>query len=81
MRKLKKTTSLEKIDIGQKALVIGVNINGNLRRRLFDLGLINGTQIKCLGKSPFGDPIAFLIKDSVIAIRTEDCKNILINRI
>ena len=81
MRKLKKTTSLEKIDIGQKALVIGVNIKGNLRRRLFDLGLINGTQIKCLGKSPFGDPIAFLIKDSVIAIRTDDCKNILINRI
>ena len=81
MRKLKKTTSLEKIDVGQKALVIGVNIKGNLRRRLFDLGLINGTQIKCLGKSPFGDPIAFLIKDSVIAIRTEDCKNILINRI
>ena len=81
MRKLKKTTRLEKIDIGQKALVIGVNIKGNLRRRLFDLGLINGTQIKCLGKSPFGDPIAFLIKDSVIAIRTDDCKNILINRI
>lgn len=81
MRKLKKTTSLEKIDVGQKALVIGVNIKGNLRRRLFDLGLINGTQIKCLGKSPFGDPIAFSIKDSVIAIRTEDCKNILINRI
>ena len=49
-----------------------------MRRRLLDIGLIGETDIECIGKSPSGDPKAFLIRGAVIAIRSEDCKDILI---
>ena len=32
-------------------------------------------------KSPGGDPVAYLIKGALIAIRNDDAKNILINRL
>jgi ferrous iron transport protein A len=49
-----------------------------MRRRLLDIGLIEDTDVECVGRSPSGDPTAFLIRGAVIAIRSEDCKNILI---
>lgn len=50
-----------------------------MRRRLLDIGLIENTEVECLGRSPGGDPSAFLIRGAVIAIRSEDCGNILIH--
>jgi len=50
-----------------------------MRRRLLDIGLIENTDVECLGRSPGGDPTAFLIRGAVIAIRSEDCRDILIH--
>ncbi|MEG2213571.1 MAG: FeoA family protein, partial [Clostridiales bacterium] len=52
--------------------------SGSIKRRLLDIGLIKNTEIECLGRSPSGDPTAFMIRGAVIAIRCEDCHNILI---
>lgn len=49
-----------------------------MRRRLLDLGLIAHTEVMCLGRSPLGDPSAYLIRGAVIAIRTKDSQNIII---
>ncbi len=32
---------------------------GSIRRRLLDIGLIENTEVECLGRSPAGDPSAF----------------------
>jgi ferrous iron transport protein A len=45
---------------------------GELKRRLLDLGIIEGTNIEVLYKGAFGDPVAYLIRGAVIAIREED---------
>lgn len=63
---------------GQTATVKKLLSTGGIRRRLLDIGLTDNTKIECLGRSPCGDPIAFLIRGAVIAIRSEDCNNILI---
>ena len=57
---------------GQAARVTDIHIDGSMRRRLQDLGLIEGTHIQCLQKSPAGDPVAFLIRGAAIALRSED---------
>lgn len=49
---------------------------GHLKRRLLDLGVIKNTKIKPVFKSISGNPIAYEIRGSVIAIRNEDAKNI-----
>ena len=49
-----------------------------MRRRLQDIGLVKNTCVRCLGRSPGGDPSAYLIRGAVIAIRAADCRDILI---
>ncbi len=58
--------------------VVDISAKGDLRRRFLDLGIIKGTEIKVLYKSPFGDPRAYLIRGTVIAIREEEGRKIIV---
>ena len=40
--------------------------------------LIKGTKVECVQKSPAGDPIAYLIRGAVIALRSEDSSQIYV---
>lgn len=71
--------TLDKLPINKVGKIIKINVNNNLKRRLLDLGLIDDTKIRCLYKSPFNDPTAYLIRGSVIALRKSDTKDILID--
>ena len=42
------------------------------------MGLVEGTRVECLGMSPGGDPKAFLVRGAVLAIRGQDCRDIMI---
>ena len=66
---------LNMLNIDDEAVVAQVR-EGN--RRLEDLGLVEGTKIKCVLKSPLGDPAAYRIRGSIIAIRSESAEKILV---
>ena len=74
-----KDTSLDKLDIDKSATISTLHCNGDLRRRLLDLGLVNGTNIKAILKSPMGNPIAYEVRGTTIALRKEDSKLITIS--
>lgn len=57
---------------GQKAVICGLSALDDMRRRMQDIGLIEGTVVECIGKSPLGDPAAYSIRGAVIALRSED---------
>lgn len=63
---------------GQQAVVKELHSRGSMRRRLLDIGLVENTPVECVGRSPSGDPAAYLIRGAVIAIRSEDCSDIVI---
>lgn len=63
---------------GEKCVIYKILPNTNIHRRLLDIGLIENTVVQCVEISPLGDPKAFLIRGAVIALRSEDCRNILI---
>lgn len=65
-------TTLNSLDAGQNGRVCGINAKGGLRRRLLDIGLIEGTRVACLFKSLSGDPAAYHIRGAVIALRDDD---------
>ena len=69
-------TNLTKLRTGQKAKVRKVSATGAMRRRLQDLGLIEDTEIECVGRSPLGDPAAYLIRGAVVALRDTDAATI-----
>lgn len=54
---------------------------GDIRRRLLDLGIIPGTLIKPVLKSPSGDPRAFEVRGTLLAIRKENAQDIKIETI
>lgn len=70
--------TLNHLKPGEKAVVKELLNSGSIRRRFLDIGLIENTPIECLGRSPGGDPSAYLIRGAVIAIRSEDSEDILL---
>ena len=71
--------SLAELNQGDSAVVCELASSGSMRRRLQDIGLIPGTKVECVQKSPLGDPIAYLIRGTVIALRSEDSSNIYVS--
>ena len=63
---------LSELKQGERAFVVEIHSGDGMRRRLQDLGLVRGTELSCLQKSPLGDPVAYLIRGAVIALRAED---------
>lgn len=66
--------TLDKLELNKTAYIENLNCNGNIKRRLLDLGLIKGTSITPIFVSPSGDPTAFEVRGSVIAVRVEDTR-------
>lgn len=69
---------MNEIDVNRKATVKAIDTCGEIRRKLMDMGLAENTQIECVGKSPLGDPKAYLICGAVVAIRAADCREITV---
>ena len=70
--------SLANLQVGERARVASLLSRGSMRIRLQDIGLIEGTEVECVQKSPAGDPVAYRIRGALIALRSEDSSNILV---
>lgn len=71
-------TSLDTIELNKLVKVNTLNCKSSIKRRLLDLGLIKGSSITPILKSPAGELTAYEIRGTVIAIRMEDAKNIIV---
>ena len=68
--------NLDKLDLNKKGYVKSIYCNSSITRRLYDLGLLEGTSITPIFSSPFGDPTAYEFRGNIIAIRSEDAHKI-----
>ncbi len=71
-------TTLDKLPVNKTGEILEVGVSPVIKKRLLDLGMVNETKIKALYKSPLGDPTAYLLRGSVIALRSDDTKQIKI---
>ncbi len=76
-----KCMPLSFLPTGKKARVRELTSNGISRRRMLDLGLIWDTEVEALQKSPSGDPVAYLIRGAVIALRSEEASKIMVEAV
>jgi ferrous iron transport protein A len=72
---------LTEIALGKKVRVVKLISEGLSRQRMLDLGIVPNTIIQVLRRSPFGDPTAYLIRDTCIALRDEEAKNIIVRNL
>ena len=73
--------TLDKININEECIVIDILFDNKFSQRMNDIGIIENSKIKVLFKSIFNDTTVYLIKDSIIAIRNNDAKKILVRRL
>lgn len=70
--------SLAFLPVGEKARVLSVENEGNMKRRLQDLGVIRDTEIGCVLDSISGGIKVYMIRGAYIAIRKSDAEQILL---
>lgn len=74
------TLKLSALREGESGYVYQINAQPAMERRLADLGLIRGTRVTCMARSPAGDPCAYLIRGALIALRRADAQGIVLER-
>ncbi|EGO65124.1 FeoA family protein [Acetonema longum] len=76
-----KAATLANLTAGATCKISSVELDGLLRRRILDLGILPGTQVQCFRKGPAGDPIAFRVRNTTIALRSDDADLIKVDPI
>jgi ferrous iron transport protein A len=68
----KRIVPLRRLAEGQRALVVQVRAQGELGRRIRDLGLVPGTEIQVQGRAPLKDPVAIRVRDFTLTLRNNE---------
>ena len=69
---------LSELPAGCSAIVEEVNCAEYLRNRVMDMGIIRGAELRTVFFAPFGDPVAYAVKNTLIALRRRDSREILV---
>ena len=69
-------TTLDKLEIGQSAVIKSVNGKGSKRQHFLDMGVIPDAVVKLVKYAPLGDPMELLIHGYSLTLRKADAKMI-----
>ena len=68
--------TLDKLPLGQEAVITAVGGEGALRCRLLDMGLIPKTRVRVEKIAPLGDPLELRVRGYTLSLRKEDAGKI-----
>ena len=68
--------TLDKLPLGQEAVITAVGGEGALRCRLLDMGLIPTTRVRVEKVAPLGDPLELRVRGYSLSLRKEDAGKI-----
>jgi ferrous iron transport protein A len=66
---------------GEKASIVKISGRAHLRRRLLDMGVVQGAVIQMIRQAPLGDPIDIKIKGYHLSLRKSEACQITIKRL
>ena len=64
--------SIRQMFVGQKGVITSVKAEGEMGRRIRDMGLVRGAEIRIQGRAPLNDPVAIRIKGFTLALRNNE---------
>ncbi len=73
--------SLDTLEPGQRAVVVRLQGEGPLRRRLMEMGMTPGSQVEALREAPLGDPMLFRLKGYALSMRRSEARLVLVNQV
>ena len=73
-----KKLCLRQMLVNQTGVIKSVKAEGELGRRIRDMGLIPNTEITIVGRAPLKDPIALRLKDFTLSLRNNEADFIIV---
>ncbi|MGK5094371.1 ferrous iron transport protein B [Deltaproteobacteria bacterium TL4] len=67
-----KMISLRHMKVNEIGTITSINAQGELGRRLRDMGLVKDTEISVIGRAPLKDPVALRLKDFTLTLRNKE---------
>ena len=67
---------LSDLNTGEKAVIVRVNGHGSFRKRLIEMGFINGKEVRVVLNAPLKDPIEYEIIGYKVSLRREEARQI-----
>lgn len=69
---------LHKLSAGERGVVVRVGGQGPIRRRMMDMGLVTGAEVKVVRVAPMGDPVEFEVKGYNLSLRKSEARNVIV---
>lgn len=69
---------MHELNLGEQGVIIKVEGEGRIRRRLFDMGVTPGAKVVFVKKAPLGDPIEIKIRGYDLTLRKEEAALVII---
>jgi len=70
--------NLSMLNPGEKGTITAIGTIGPLRRRLMDMGVLVGVEVKVLKVAPLGDPIEVTVKSYNLSLRKKEAEGIIV---
>ncbi len=64
--------NMRKMTDSQAGTISAVKVDGELGRRIRDMGLVPGTEIMIQGRAPLYDPVALRLRGFTLALRNNE---------
>ena len=66
--------TLRDVKVGASAKVVKLHGEGAVKRRIMDMGITKGTEVKVRKVAPLGDPIEVTVRNYELSIRKADAE-------
>ena len=78
---IKYNVNLYQSKLYQSVIIIEVNCEKTLKKRLEKLGVFRGVVVSVIRKSALGGPVQIIVRGTYLAIRKADAEKILVEKI
>jgi len=69
---------LRQLELGRKARIVSIRANGELGRRIRDMGLVPGEEIQVTGRAPLKDPVSLRLRGFTLSLRNSEADQITV---
>ena len=72
---------LSEMKEGQSATIVHIGGNGNLRRRILEMGILKGAEIYIEKYAPLRDPLELIVKGYHVSLRVKEASQVEVNNV
>ena len=70
--------NMRRMKVGQTGRIAGIQANGELGRRIRDMGIVPGAVVQIQGRAPLNDPVAIRIMGFTLSLRNNEADYITV---